>query len=244
VYDIASLSADDARGVMGLADGAPCPALYVRRDGTVMKGDCPVAARRKRVRRWLVAAGAVVVLGGAGRVAWERSHLLEPSVAARLANTDEGSASHASEPDLEPDSCPPGCEMVASGVIPVPFGLGMESLRASQAMLCFEGECYASSLASIAERHGSRLLFSTTGDQGSRNEMWIDLDWNGLRFNLSEYRPANAAPRRADVYGFVVRPAAGGPDLVRLTGRAQCRAASWGWDWNPPACPAPPAVIR
>jgi hypothetical protein len=65
VYDIASLSAADARAVMGLAEGAPCPALYVRRDGTVMKRDCPEGLRRNRVRRWLAVASAAVVLGGA-----------------------------------------------------------------------------------------------------------------------------------------------------------------------------------
>jgi hypothetical protein len=68
VYDIATLSPADARAVMGLADGAPCPALYVRRDGTVMKRDCPVGVRRSRVRRWLATASAVVVLGAAASV--------------------------------------------------------------------------------------------------------------------------------------------------------------------------------
>jgi hypothetical protein len=70
VYDIASLSLADARAVMGLADGAPCPALFVRRDATVMKRDCPVAVRRRLERRWLVAAGAVVVLAAAVSVPW------------------------------------------------------------------------------------------------------------------------------------------------------------------------------
>jgi hypothetical protein len=244
VYDIASLSADDARGVMGLAGGVPCPALYVRRDGTVMKADCPVAARRRRVRRWLVAAGAVVVLGAAGRVVWERSRGLEAPIAPEPAVVAEETAASAGDDALDPGSCPAGCELVASGMIPVPSGLTMQALRASQAMLCFQGECYSSTLASIAERHGSRLLFETSGDRGSRNEMWIELDWNGLRFDLRESRPAYAGPRGGDVYGFVVRPAAGGPALVRVTGHAQCRAASWGWDGNAAACPLPPAGIR
>jgi hypothetical protein len=68
VYDIATLSPADARAVMGLAEGAPCPALYVRRDGTVMKRDCPVGVSRSRVRRWLATASAVVVLGAAASV--------------------------------------------------------------------------------------------------------------------------------------------------------------------------------
>jgi hypothetical protein len=65
VYDIASLSADDARAVLGLPPGAPCPALVVRRDGTVMKRDCRDGVRRNRVRRWLATASAVLALAGA-----------------------------------------------------------------------------------------------------------------------------------------------------------------------------------
>jgi len=74
VYDIASLSPADARAVMGLPDGAPCPPLRVRRDGTVMKRDCPVAVRTIRVRRCLAAAGAVVALAAAVSVPWASVH--------------------------------------------------------------------------------------------------------------------------------------------------------------------------
>jgi hypothetical protein len=75
VYDVASLAPADARAVMGLAGGAPCPALYVRRDGTVMKRDCPVGVRRNRVQRWLGVASAVVVLLAAISIPFARSHV-------------------------------------------------------------------------------------------------------------------------------------------------------------------------
>jgi hypothetical protein len=84
VYDIAALSAADARAVMGLAEDAPCPALYVRRDGTVMKRDCPVAVRRNRVQGWLGVASAVVVLFAAISIPLARSHVRCGAAAGRV----------------------------------------------------------------------------------------------------------------------------------------------------------------
>jgi hypothetical protein len=70
VYDIASLSPQDARAVLGLGGAAPPPRLYVRDDGSVMTADCPVGMRRRRVRRWLAASMWAFILAAPLALAW------------------------------------------------------------------------------------------------------------------------------------------------------------------------------
>ncbi len=68
VYNIASMTAEEAETFLRGAAGDACLRIYRRADGTVLTADCPVGARRRRRRRavtslvggGLVAAGALV----------------------------------------------------------------------------------------------------------------------------------------------------------------------------------------
>jgi hypothetical protein len=68
VYNIASMSAEEAEALLRAAGGEACLRIYRRADGTVLTSDCAVGARRRRRRRavaslvggGLVAAGAVL----------------------------------------------------------------------------------------------------------------------------------------------------------------------------------------
>jgi hypothetical protein len=70
VYDIASLSPEDARAVLGVAGTAPWPPIYLRDDGTVMTADCPVGVRRRRIRRLLGVSLWAFLLAAPLALAW------------------------------------------------------------------------------------------------------------------------------------------------------------------------------
>ncbi|MGK4001384.1 hypothetical protein WMF31_02080 [Sorangium sp. So ce1036] len=69
VYNLSGMPRDEAEQMIREATGAVCVRLYRRADGTVLTADCPVGARRRRVRNvtaaavggGLLAAGAAVV---------------------------------------------------------------------------------------------------------------------------------------------------------------------------------------
>jgi hypothetical protein len=65
VYNLSALSREDAEELIHAKDGDLCARMYQRADGTVMTADCPVGARRKRVRRAAVAAvsGGIMATG-------------------------------------------------------------------------------------------------------------------------------------------------------------------------------------
>ena len=55
VYNVASMTRDEAESLIYQAEGEVCMRLYRRADGTVLTSDCPVGARRKRRRNTVVA---------------------------------------------------------------------------------------------------------------------------------------------------------------------------------------------
>ncbi len=71
VYNIASMSAEEAETFLRGAGGEACLRIYRRADGTVLTSDCAVGVRRRRRRRavaslvggGLVAAGALLAAG-------------------------------------------------------------------------------------------------------------------------------------------------------------------------------------
>jgi hypothetical protein len=66
VYDLSSLTAAQAEALLrSKGDDGLCVRFYRRRDGTVITSDCPVGARRARVKRYLLAGvvGTVIASG-------------------------------------------------------------------------------------------------------------------------------------------------------------------------------------
>jgi hypothetical protein len=67
VYNLSAMSRDEAEALIVAKDGDLCARIYQRADGTVMSADCPVGAKKKRVRRLAMAVtGAGVLAGMAG----------------------------------------------------------------------------------------------------------------------------------------------------------------------------------
>jgi hypothetical protein len=69
VYNLSSMSRDDAEALVNEKEGRLCVRFFQRADGTVLTADCPVGAQRMRMRQrvWAslsgVAASAALVLG-------------------------------------------------------------------------------------------------------------------------------------------------------------------------------------
>lgn len=69
VYNLSAMTRAEAEALVGGQDGKLCVRLYQRPDGTVLTADCPVGARRLRMRARLwasvsgLAASAALVLG-------------------------------------------------------------------------------------------------------------------------------------------------------------------------------------
>jgi hypothetical protein len=74
VYNLSSLTRDEAEALLAAREGRMCVRLYRRTDGTVLTEDCPVGARARRRRRaamamvggGLMAAAAALSARGAG----------------------------------------------------------------------------------------------------------------------------------------------------------------------------------
>jgi hypothetical protein len=65
VYNLSSLTADEAVALIREREGGLCARFYRRADGTVLTSDCPVGAGQvwARVRRLVAAAAAFMLLG-------------------------------------------------------------------------------------------------------------------------------------------------------------------------------------
>jgi len=65
VYNLSSLTADEAVALIREREGGLCARFYRRADGTVLTSDCPVGAGQvwARVRRLVGAAVAFILLG-------------------------------------------------------------------------------------------------------------------------------------------------------------------------------------
>jgi hypothetical protein len=69
VYNLSSMTAEDARTLLLEKEGKLCVRFYQRKDGTMLTADCPTGVRRKQVR-WVaaMASAASFVLAGAAFV--------------------------------------------------------------------------------------------------------------------------------------------------------------------------------
>jgi hypothetical protein len=81
VYNLSSLSADEAVALIRAKEGTLCARFYQRADGTVLTADCPVGAAQvwTRFRRLVAAAAALVLFGIAAPLIAKSSPRDEPS---------------------------------------------------------------------------------------------------------------------------------------------------------------------
>lgn len=77
VYDLSALSTADAERLLRETEGELCARLARRADGTVLTGDCPIGASRRRGRTWGLLVGGIVVATAAASLA-HRTHRAEP----------------------------------------------------------------------------------------------------------------------------------------------------------------------
>ncbi|UQA60969.1 hypothetical protein [Polyangium aurulentum] len=68
VYNISSMTAEEADRLIAEKEGELCVRYYQRADGTILTADCAVGVRKKRVRRTVagVAVGAGLMTAGGG----------------------------------------------------------------------------------------------------------------------------------------------------------------------------------
>jgi hypothetical protein len=65
VYNLSSMTSDEARAVVHETEGELCARFFRRADGTVLTSDCPEGARRRRRRRLTLYAAAVTAVTAA-----------------------------------------------------------------------------------------------------------------------------------------------------------------------------------
>jgi hypothetical protein len=229
VYDIASLSAEDAKAILG-AQGAVRARLYVRQDGTVMRADCPVGVRQARFRRALFASWAILACALVGmHVRLPRLHADAREVdvtavtdhAARVAPPFEGYAVAGAGllPLVETRWCPDYSH--SSGLIArlrLPARATTERLRTSTVTVCFNRKCASADLAALPEQGPGSVRLDRSPLSGSQ---WpaMFLSYDGVALNVRTI-DSESALSDGDIYGLTVRPTSGGSALVRWRERA------------------------
>jgi hypothetical protein len=73
VYNIASMTSEEAETILRGVAGEVCLRLYRRADGTLLTADCPVGVRRRRRRRTAASVTAGGLLAAGALLAFERS---------------------------------------------------------------------------------------------------------------------------------------------------------------------------
>lgn len=72
VHNVSEMTRDEAETFLQSAVGAACVRMYQRTDGTVLTADCPVGARKKRVKRLFLATIGGGLAAAAGVIAFWR----------------------------------------------------------------------------------------------------------------------------------------------------------------------------
>lgn len=85
VYDLSAMMREEAESFIRQAEGAACVRLARRADGRVVSNDCPVGAKKKRVRLAIAGAVGATLLGCAA---------LAGAAKAREALAPEGATQH------------------------------------------------------------------------------------------------------------------------------------------------------
>ena len=114
VYNLSAMTREQAEALLREREGDVCARLYRRSDGTVITADCPVGARKKRVRRIAaVAAGTGLFAMAASFAATERHETTEHVAMGAIASpitpvtpTDEGKVTLDRQPETQPVAPP------------------------------------------------------------------------------------------------------------------------------------------
>lgn len=72
VHNVSEMTRDEAETFLQSTAGAACVRMYQRTDGTVLTADCPVGARKKRVKRLFLATIGGGLAAAAGVIAFWR----------------------------------------------------------------------------------------------------------------------------------------------------------------------------
>jgi hypothetical protein len=110
VYNLSSLSRDEAEALLIAREGKMCVRLYRRDDGTVLTDDCPVGVKKRRRRRAVLAAVGGGLMAAASAVGLRAMH--DRSVVMG----DPRPPSNA--PDRTPQTLPPVPKVTASAPEP------------------------------------------------------------------------------------------------------------------------------
>jgi hypothetical protein len=227
VYDVASLSTDDAMAVLE-AEGEPSRTrLYVRHDGAVMKTDCPVGVRRKWMRRALFATWSVMTCVAiapwppprlrAGPTEADFGPVVDHAEAMRGSVPAGGFASSAGASSSSPQCREAGCTSGLFATIPLPAAVSLDQLSHSSARLCFNHECYSADLAPMSERAFVRFPGSKSKPISNWPVITLVREWKALRVDFTHQA---GALHDGDVFSLTVRPTAGGPAIVQWRERA------------------------
>ena len=102
VYDLSSLTKDQAESLLRERGADLCARLYRRSDGTVLTSDCPVGQRRKRIKNVAAAVAASVTATAVGLglyASFERT-----MGEARMGGVVGAPVSQLTPPDRDPDA--------------------------------------------------------------------------------------------------------------------------------------------
>jgi hypothetical protein len=124
VYNIASMTAEEAEAFLRGAGGEACLRLYRRADGTVLTSDCPVGVLRRRRRRAVASVVSAGLVAAGALVAFERSRPVRPPPFLPVTGVMvlDPAPTATTTPSAEPSSAK------AAAPIPVPAG-GMRRVR-------------------------------------------------------------------------------------------------------------------
>ncbi|CAN5896913.1 hypothetical protein BH11MYX2_BH11MYX2_24120 [soil metagenome] len=92
VFNLSGMTRDEAQALMIEKNGQLCVRYFQRKDGTILLKDCSIGISQKRKRR-VIAAGAMLLLGGAALLAFKRPtghHVDATPIAVTPPTIDEG----------------------------------------------------------------------------------------------------------------------------------------------------------
>lgn len=109
VYNLSTLTREEAESLITEKEGRLCVRYYQRKDGTILLKDCSVGIKQKRKRR-VLAAGVIAMLGGGVFAAIKLS---KPSVTSQGPHFELTPSA-----EIVPVEPPPDHEMIQGGIGP------------------------------------------------------------------------------------------------------------------------------
>ena len=98
VYNLSGMTRDEAEALLIERNGDLCVRYFQRHDGTILLADCTIGVTRRRRRRWIAAAGAMLLAGSAGATALARHGTSVDVVMGGIAAPTPGSPAVAASP--------------------------------------------------------------------------------------------------------------------------------------------------